>query len=185
MNGARPQPELLTARLRLRPFVAADASEVQRLAGEREVAETTLNIPHPYPDGAAAKWIAEHATLYEGGDGVVFAVTDRASGALLGAVGLRSAPRHARAELGYWIGRPYWGRGYATEAVRAMLCYGFATLDLNRIHACHFARNPASGRVMAKAGMQLEGVARQHFRRGDRAEDAVTYAILREEYDGS
>jgi len=185
VNGPPAQPELLTARLVLRAFVATDADEVQRLAGEREVAETTLNIPYPYPDGAAEAWIAERAAAYARGEEVVFAVTDRAHGALLGAVGLRPAPRHARAELGYWIGRPYWRRGYATEAVRAVLRYGFDALDLNRIHACHFARNPASGRVMAKAGMRAEGVSRQHFRRGDRTEDAVHYAILREEFDSS
>jgi RimJ/RimL family protein N-acetyltransferase len=84
--------------------------------------------------------------------------------------------------MGYWIGAPYWNRGYATEAARAVLRFAFDTVGLHRIYATHFTRNPASGRVMEKTGMQREGVWREHLMRGERFEDAVVYGILREEW---
>lgn len=80
------------------------------------------------------------------------------------------------------MGVPYWGQGIATEAVAALIAQGFDTLDLNRIYATHFARNPASGRVMQKAGMVFEGILRQHLRKADRFEDLVRYGILRSDY---
>ena len=176
------QPTLSTARLRLRAFTLADAPSVRRLAGEREVADTTLSIPHPYGEGVAEAWIASLAGEYGRGEQAVFAITEQATEALVGAIGLVLRPAHHRAEMGYWVGRPYWGRGYATEAAAAMLHYGFTQLSLNRIHACHFARNPASGRVLEKIGMRREGVSRQHVRRWDRFEDLVQYGIVREEF---
>jgi RimJ/RimL family protein N-acetyltransferase len=91
------------------------------------------------------------------------------SGIVLGAINLRLELPHQRGELGYWIGEPYWGRGYATEAVSALIRYGFDTVGLNRIYARHLARNPASGRVMAKAGMQREGAQRQHVLKSGRS----------------
>ncbi|MBM3908343.1 MAG: GNAT family N-acetyltransferase [Gemmatimonadetes bacterium] len=172
------QPTLLTHRLVLRPFAPDDASDVQRLAGERAVADTTLAIPHPYPDGGAEQWIATHAPGFAEGKLAIFAITARADGALLGGVGLTINADHAKAELGYWIAVPHWGHGYATEAARAVLDFGFRTLHLHRIHACHFVRNPASGRVMQKAGMRLEGVQRHAVRKWDAFEDLAFYAAL-------
>ncbi len=183
MDRPAPQPTLATPRLLLRPLALADAAEVQRLAGVWEVADTTLSIPHPYEDGVAEAWIATLADLYARREQVVFAIAARPDDYLLGAIGLVLRRTYNRAELGYWIGKPFWGLGYATEAAMAALRYGFGTLALNRIHACHFARNPASGRVLQKIGMRQEGVARQHVRRWGRYEDLVQYGILREEHD--
>ena len=86
----------------------------------------------------------------------------RESDTLCGGVGLRIESDHRRAELGYWIGVPYWGDGYATEASRALVDYGFGTLGLHRIFASHFANNPASARVLRKIGMRHEGSLRAH-----------------------
>ena len=172
------QPTLRTQRLVLRPFARADAPIVQRLAGAAAVADTTLAIPHPYEDGMAEAWIASHAPAYAQGENVVFAITDR-DGLLRGAINLRLEPQHARGELGYWIGEPYWGHGYATEAVTAVIAYGFAALGLNRLEARHLSRNPASGRVMQKAGMRHEGQQRQQVRKQGRFEDLEYYGILR------
>lgn len=169
-------PTLSTPRLILRPFTLADAPEVQRLAGSPDVASTTLNVPHPYEDGMAEAWIARHAPEFEARAMAVFAIT--AANILVGAISLRLEPEHRRAELGYWVGRPYWGHGYATEAVDAILEYGFTTLALNRIQATHLIRNPASGRVMQKAGMLYEGVQREHFWKSGRPETIARYAIL-------
>lgn len=154
---------------------------VQRLAGAREVADTTLSIPHPYEDGMAEAWFATHAPAFDRGEMATLAVTASSAG-LVGAIGLRIERDHRRAELGYWIGVPYWGRGFATEAAKAVIRFGFEQLSLNRIHACHLTRNPASGRVMIKAGMRLEGCLRQHVVKWDRFEDLAKYAILRREW---
>ena len=172
-------PRLSTERLLLRPFVLADAPTVERLVGAREVADTVLSIPHPYPSGAAAAWIADHEPMWVARRRLTLAVClAEAPHDVLGAIGIALATEHARGELGYWIGADVWGRGYATEAARAVVAYGFAQLGLNRIQAQHFVRNPASGRVMQKIGMRFEGVHRQMFRRWDRFEDSAVYAIL-------
>ncbi|MCE5267603.1 MAG: GNAT family N-acetyltransferase [Planctomycetaceae bacterium] len=175
------QPTLQTARLALRPFRTADAGQVQFLAGDRAVADTTLNIPHPYEDGIAEKWISNHRDWFERDEQAVFAVTLKSDGTLVGAVGLRIEREDDRAELGYWTGREYWERGYCTEAVRALLAFGFGELRLNRIYACHFSRNPASGRVMQKVGMTHEGRLRQHSKKWDAFEDVEVYGILKGE----
>jgi RimJ/RimL family protein N-acetyltransferase len=101
---------------------------------------------------------------------------------LIGAMGIHISQSHNRAELGYWIGVPYWNQGYCTEAARAVLRYGFETLGLNRIQARHLARNPASGRVMIKIGMRHEGTMRQAVIKWEAYEDIKLYAILRSEY---
>ncbi len=178
------QPTLTGERLILRPFKPSDAPDIQRLAGDFAIADTTLNLPHPYEDGMAEDWISTHREAFEAGTDAFFAVTLRETGELVGAMTLMDIrSRFQRAELGYWIGRPYWGRGYATEAARAMLAYGFQELKLNRIFATHFVRNPASGRVMEKIGMICEGGMRQHAKRWDDFEDFKLYGILRSEFE--
>jgi RimJ/RimL family protein N-acetyltransferase len=176
------QPVLATQRLVLRPFALDDALAVQVLAGAREVAETTLHIPHPYPAGAAEQWIATHPVTLDAGTGVTYAITDADTGVVIGAVGLTITPAHAHAELGYWLGVPYWNRGYCTEAATALVDFAFTRLGLHRVQAHYLTRNPASGRVMQKLGMRSEGVSRQAVRKNDRFEDLEMYAILADEW---
>jgi [ribosomal protein S5]-alanine N-acetyltransferase len=175
------QPVLTTARLVLRPFTVADAPLVQRYAGDALIADTTLNIPHPYLDGVAEGWIASQPGAWERRRAVVFAVTP-ADEPLVGAIALELALEHRRGELGYWIGVPFWGRGYATEAVRAVLRFGFETLSLDRIHAAYLARNPASGRVLAGTGFRPEGRLRSHIVKRGCAEDLELAGLLRSEW---
>ena len=87
-----------------------------------------------------------------------------------------------KGELGYWIAKDFWGIGYCTEAAKAIVNYGFEQMNLNRIHAHHVARNPASGRVMQKIGMKQEGYFRQATVKWGKFEDEVLYAILREDW---
>lgn len=169
---------LETARLHLRPFVPDDAPRVFTLASAPEVAATSLNIPHPYPEPLAAEWIASHPAEAKRGMHV-FAITERASGLLLGGISLGITHRHNRAELGYWIGLPYWGQGFATEAVRAVIAWGFDVHKLNRIFAQHFDGNTASGRVMQKAGMRYEGTLRDCIRKDGVYHSTPIYSIVR------
>jgi RimJ/RimL family protein N-acetyltransferase len=176
------RPTLNTERLVLRPFTLADAADVQRLAGDRAIASTTLNIPYPYEDGMAEEWIGTHQERFESGNLISFAIVRAQDDTLLGAIGLFIEQQHRHAELGYWVGKPYWSNGYCTEAARTVVDYGFQILDLNRICARHLARNPASGRVMVKVGMSYEGCMRQHVLKWDVFEDVKFYGILRCEY---
>ena len=177
-------PTLETERLVLRPFTQADAPAVFEHVKEWEVASTTLNIPHPYEPGMAESWIRSHAMLAAAGEGVTLALVEREGGSVIGSIALRLSPPHDRGELGYWLGRAWWGRGYITEAAAAMVRYGFETLGLNRIEAHHLSRNPASGRVMQKLGMTHEGRIREHVKKWGQYEDVEAYAILRREYRG-
>ena len=179
-------PVLETERLALRPFAPTDAKRVQELAGERDVASRTLNIPYPYPDGAAEQWIATHAEAFRQGALLALGITPRSDGSLVGAISLASVNKtHARAELGYWVGRPCWNKGYCTEAARALIEYGFTHLNLNRIEATHLVWNPASGRVMQKLGMTREGLLRQYVSNRGTREDVIMYSILRREFEAT
>jgi RimJ/RimL family protein N-acetyltransferase len=176
------RPTLETVRLILRPFAISDAADVQRLAGERAVASTTLSIPHPYEDAMAEAWIGTHQEAFEKGTGVNFAVVLKESGALIGAIGMGVNREHQHAEIGYWIGVPFWNHGYCTEAARAVLQYGFEALALERIFGHHFTRNPASGRVMQKLGMTHEGCSRRHIKKWEVFENVEVYGIVKSEW---
>lgn len=178
----KPFPSLTTARLMLRQFVLQDAPVIQRLAGAPEVAAGTF-IPHPYENGMAEEWITRQQAEYAEGKAIIFAITSATTQELIGSIGLMLNQVHRHAQLGYWIGVPYWGQGYCTEAGRAVLRFGFHELDLHRIWAPHFKRNPASGRVMQKIGMQYEGCQREHYLHSGRFEDALLYGILRHEFE--
>jgi [ribosomal protein S5]-alanine N-acetyltransferase len=179
MHFAVDFPTLETGRLHLRAFTADDASRVQQLAGAREVADTTAVIPHPYPDGAAESWIATHAAAWREHRELVLASTLKDTGELVGAIGLVFDQAHELGELGYWVGVPYWSRGFATEAGRAVLGFAFREMSVHRIQAHHFARNPASGHVMRKMGMRREGERPGAFKKNGRFEDLVLFGAVR------
>ena len=176
-------PEIETERLSLRPFSIDDAAEVRRLAGTGQLPITTLAIPHPYERGMAEQWIATHSDEFER-IGMTWAIARRMT-AHWWSVSLMGMRKGHQAELGYWIGKPYWNCGFCTEAVRAVVRYAFLELGLIRIHACHFSRNPASGRVMLKVGMQHEGCRRQHVVKWGKAEDLELYGILNDGWESS
>lgn len=176
-------PTLTTERLTLRAFTLADANRVQQLAGAFAVADTTGHMPHPYEDGMAEDWVGGLDAEFDVKEAATFAITLRDTGELVGAIGLTIHSHDQHAELGYWLGVPYWNRGYMTEAARAILQFAFENLKLNRVYASHFARNPASGRVMQKAGMHYEGTLREHFVRWQKPEDLVYYGILKHEWN--
>ena len=182
-QGKREMPILETGRLILRPFNLSDASDLQRLAGEFAIADTTAAIPHPYPDGAAQAWINTHEVEFIKNSMLALAVTLKKTSELQGCISIMDIDKSCKSgELGYWIGKDSWGQGYCTEASSAIINYGFEEMDLNRIQAKHLARNPASGRVMQKLGMKQEGYFRHAFVKWGRYEDNVLYAILREDW---
>jgi ribosomal-protein-alanine N-acetyltransferase len=183
LTPPKKQEILRTERLILRPFELSDAKIVQQKAGDKAIAETTVNIPHPYPDGLAEEWISTHQPKFESGELINYAITLEKTGELIGAVGLVVNKRFNHAELGFWIDKDFWGKGYATEAARAVMDYGFNKFGLHKIFAHHMTKNPASGKVMKKLGMHEEGSLRQHVLRSDKCEDVVLYGVLKDDWD--
>ena len=172
------QPTLETERLLLRPFTPADADAVHEIVSDREIAYNTAHIPHPYPEGMAAEWVDRVTARWATGESAVFAATLRGDGRLIAAVGLEIEPPHNRAELGYWVARPFWNSGYCTEAARAVVQFAFDDVSLHRVSAHHYSRNPASGKVMQKIGMRHEGRLRQHVLKWGVFEDIDMYGII-------
>jgi ribosomal-protein-alanine N-acetyltransferase len=175
-------PILTTPRLLLRAFALADMPRLVALAGDYEVAKNTLNIPHPYHEEDAQRWVQITQENYHQQTGYAFAIELKTTGELVGGIGLTLAQRFDRAEAGYWLGQNYWGQGLASEALGALLRFGFGELELNKIYATHIANNPASGRVMLKNGMIKEGELAQHTKRDGHYHDLWQYRLLRAEY---
>lgn len=186
MSRPRPQrredeivlPTLRTARLLLRAYTPDDVSRVMELSEVEEVWPSG-GVPS-YDQGMASAWIRGYRplprlTLLE------LAVTTAADG-LVGGVTLRLARRERRAEIGYWVGVPYWNRRIATEAAGAVLAYAFEELGLRRVVARHLGSNPASGRVLRGLGMVHEGTLREHVLHGEGWVDLVCYALLEREW---
>lgn len=148
------EPVIKTERLRLRRPRKGDAGRIASLANDFDVARMTARMPYPYGLDDARAWL-EAVPLKDPAREAVFAVEADGEG-LIGMLGFHPG-EHGHAELGYWLGRPYWGRGYATEAARAAM--GWAERDWRRrmVVAGHFADNPASGEVLCKADFLYTG----------------------------
>jgi len=172
-------PRLLTARLALRDLAPADVDAVERLAGDPAVFVAAL-MPHPY--GTAAAWIEARRDARECGEEVNFAIARVDDGALVGAIGLAFEAPLAAARLWYWLGGPYRGRGYAAEAVAAVVAYGFELLALERIWAPRLRADEAAARVLEKLGFAHEGSRRQVVPERGAAERLESHGCLRWEY---
>ncbi len=157
-----------------------DVPRIVELAGDRYIAEMTLVMPHPYLPEHALEWIARDGELRESGSGCAFLIEYGAE--VVGAIGLKFDDGGKRATAGYWIGRPYWRRGFATEALREVLRHAFEDLGVLHVGAHHIASNPASGRVMQKAGMSFENVVSQGIERDGVMHDQVNYGVFADEW---
>jgi RimJ/RimL family protein N-acetyltransferase len=162
--------------IRVAPIGPEHIPAIQELASDPALALTT-NLPDPYPPDGAQRFVAKVTQTAAEGTEVVYAIL--ADDELVGVCGfLEIGGTPKQAELGYWIGRPYWGRGYAKEGVRLALQRGITDLQLDRIIACHITSNPASGRVLERNGFHLthEGPAT----RGEKwsADDVFTHYEL-------
>lgn len=144
-----------TERLALRPFIPADAPRVRELIGAWVVTRMLGSVPYPFPPGLAEEWISKHDALRASGDDFPFAVT--LHNRLIGCVGLGDSSGRGRIQLGYWLAASYWGLGYATEAARAVLGFGFGWLGLAGVSARRYVDNEPSGRVLAKLGFVETG----------------------------
>jgi RimJ/RimL family protein N-acetyltransferase len=164
--------------LTLRPWRFSDADALVRHANNRKI---WLNLkdrfPHPYTDADARAWLAIRAA--DKGDPHVLAIEFEREA--IGGIGLEflSDVHRMTAEVGYWLGESMWGRGFATVALNAVTDYAFATFELRRLQAMVFQWNPASSRVLEKAGYALEGRLRDYVFKDNRIGDALMYSKLR------
>lgn len=140
------------SRMSLRAFAATDGDGFVELAGDFDVARMTCDIPHPIDRAMAARWLTPSAGEAR------WAIV--AEGRLIGGAGYFVRDSGV-AELGFWIGRPWWGQGFATLATHAVIRHGFETDNVPAFSASHFVDNPASGRVLAKLGFVVMGEGRQ------------------------
>ncbi len=169
--------ELKLSRCTLRAWRAGDEASLVRYANNRNVSGNLKDrFPFPYTGADATAWIA-HAS---GQTPVVnFAIV--VNGEAVGGAGIELGTDvfHRSAEVGYWLGEPFWGRGIASEVLRAITDYAWATLDVIRLEAGVFSWNPASARVLEKAGYTLEGRLRQAVVKHGRVGDRLIYGLLR------
>ena len=172
---------LTTRRLSLRPFRPSDASQLAELAGDRAIADTMISIPHPFGVEQATDWIRERTGACA--CQLVLAICQRSDDQLVGSFSIVDIdPEHAIGELSFWVGRPFWGQGLASEAGRAVIEEAFSIRQLNRLQAYHMVRNPASARVLSHWGFQPEGLLRQRVRKWGVFEDVVICGLLRNDW---
>ena len=175
-------PELTTERLLLRKPALADAERIIALANDPVIAELTLSVPHPYTEAHVIDWLAIVNAGWKNKTAFAFGIRNPDNQEMLGAVGLHVSDKYGYGELGYWLGSPYRGRGYAKEAVAAVIDYGFRHTDLVRIQAIHRADNLASGRVLLGNGLQREATLENYVVKDGKAWTVVQYRLLREEW---
>jgi RimJ/RimL family protein N-acetyltransferase len=173
----------VSEQVHLSEFRASDRNALLAHLNDRDIYERTLRIPFPYTDADADEWLALVARITrQQGQQVHWAIR-AADGALIGGCGFdgfRVGESH-RAEVGYWLARPFWGRGIMTAVVRRLCEHAFAELGLAKITAHVFAHNPASARVLEKCGFHEEGFLRKHYLKDGKFIDARLFALLRGE----
>lgn len=179
----KPFPTLETGRLVLNELQAADLPRIIEYAADPGIAQYTLNIPHPYAEKDAIYWLNMAYQGFKEGTQHVFAIRLKPGLEFIGGIGLVIARRFHRAEIGYWVGKPFWNNGYTSEAMKPIIEYGFQKLNLNKIYATHLRENPASGKVMEKNGMQREGFLKEHVFKGGTYHDMVQYGLTKRDFN--
>lgn len=165
----------------IRSYENADVSALVKYANNRKIWLMLTHVfPHPYTEEDARSWldIVKHQTIETN-----FAISTETE--LIGTIGFKlfEGVHCKTAELGYWLGEPYWGKGIMTEAARAMTGYMFTNHDFVRIQAAVFESNPGSARVLEKAGYTYEARLRKHVYKNETMQDLLIFALLRNEWE--
>ena len=174
-------PLLKSNRLILNELQYDDVENIVRFVRDEELSSMTLNIPFPYSKSDATSWITRSRISFKEKSKIPFAIR-YLDGNLIGSIALHLNQRFNRANVGYWIGKPYWNQGIASEALTLVLDYAFNKLKLNKIIGQHLLANSSSGKVMIKNGMIKEGILKEHSKKGKAFRDVVQYRITKSEY---
>ncbi|WP_223608572.1 GNAT family N-acetyltransferase [Chryseobacterium sp. OSA05B] len=170
-------PTIETERLILSQLNEKDIPAVKLYLQDKIFSDLTSNIPYPYMLEHAEFWLKISREAFANNTGYTFAVRNK-EGQIIGAIGLHDRDDD-KAELGYWIGKPFWNKGYVTEAAIALIDFGFRELEVNKIYATYFLHNPASGRIMEKAGMKEEALLKQHLKKDGEYFDVMMYSVFK------
>lgn len=173
-------PKIETERLILSQLKEEDIPFVTEYLQNKIFSDLTSNIPYPYTREHSELWIKMSQEAFDNNTGYTFAIRNK-DGQIIGAIGLHDR-EDDKAELGYWMGRPFWNKGYITEAALALLEFGFRELEFNKIYATYFLHNPASGRILEKIGMEEEARLKQHLKKDGEYFDVMMYSVLKNKY---
>lgn len=175
-------PKLSSKRLILRQPTLSDISDIVKHVNNPKISDATASLPYPYEEKNAVAWVDMASKGFKNKEAYIFGIEHREVGTLIGGIGLHINAAHRQAELGYWLSEEYWNQGLMTEAIGRVIDFGFEELNVHKIHAIHFTKNPASGRAMIKNGMVQEGLRRDHVFKANEFRDIVEYGILNPKY---
>ena len=172
-------PIIKSKKFNLRPFRMSDMESVRKHANDKGVSRNLASLPHPYTKKDAKFWLGKQAKLQrqKNPGEIVFAI--EIDGEAVGSIGLHKIVRGHKAELGYWLGKEFWGGGIMTDAVREITNFGYKNLKLRRIYAGVFLFNKGSARVLEKNGFKLEGIAKKEAKKGNKFIDAYIFAKVK------
>ena len=163
-----------TERLSARPMQLSDAPRVTELFQEKDLAQNLARAPWPYALADAENWLTLAQTQWDTGTEFPFAILK--DGVLVGSCGLVQIDAEENIwEIGYWIGKPFWGRGYVTEAAEGLLAWAAREMGITRLVSGHISDNPASGRVLLKLGFTVAGEHTMYVKGRDCEVTAVRY----------
>ncbi len=146
-----------TQRLYFRRFTYKDTGRLAYLFNDLDVTKYFSSLPFPYKESHAKEWISHQNENFKKDLVYDFAIVDKSDDRIIGSISMFNIPKHKKTSIGYMIGKDYWGKGYATEALKAVIEYAFSEKGYHKVSAQHIEDNAASGRVMQKAGMIFEG----------------------------
>jgi [ribosomal protein S5]-alanine N-acetyltransferase len=170
--------ELRLGKYKLRPFRKGDEPSLAENINSRKIERYTLNIPYPYKLENARQWVSYNRKLARKKDRSQLNFALDSGGRVIGSVGLSAMNGH-RAEMGYWLGVKYWGKGIVTAAVKLLTNYALKELGLRRVYAHVVPANRASVRVLEKAGYKYEGLLRKHSIKRGKPVDLLLFAKTR------
>ncbi|GJM61050.1 GNAT family N-acetyltransferase [Persicobacter diffluens] len=163
MRTIEDLPLLKGPKIHLKKPSHQDIPRICELLNEKEVSAYTLFIPHPYQEKDAVFWLNMGHQGLTNQNQFIFGIYKNDNGEFIGGIDLRLERRHKKGELGYWLGKPFWNQGLMTEALELIISWAMEDLKVNKVIALHDINNPASGRVMEKAGMQKEATLFEHY----------------------
>lgn len=175
----KSMPAIKLKKFILRPYKKGDEASIVKHANNRTIARNTLLMPYPYTSKDAKDWIRKNLTKYNKKNSENFVFAIEINGEVCGAVGLSHIKKEHKAEIGFWLGKKYWGQGIMTKAVRSMTQYAFRQLKLRRIYAHVFLFNNPSKRVLEKAGYKLEGILEKEAKKKNKYIDCYLMAKVR------
>lgn len=175
-------PTLKGTKIILKDLQISDVEDIYSLAKNENVSRYTLNIPYPYKIEDAIWWVNNAKEKFKTKEQFTFGIFKSDTHEFIGGIGLIVNQNDHKAEIGYWVGEPFWNKGYTTEALKLILDFGFNELKINKLYAQHLVENIASEKVMQKAGMVYEATLKAHHFKNNAFIDVKQYRLLKDEH---